>query len=390
MVSVEVDENLAGGWVPRYSEGCMDLAAFDYDLPEELIAQQPLAERAASRMLVVYRNENRWEDRLFCELPVFLHPGDCLVLNDSRVFPARLFGHRGGVHAHAVGKNNPKLHEHLSGRVEVFLLRAVSADGKEWEALVRPGRKMRTGERIHFSDGLEGEIAARGEYGERRIRFECAGDPIGEFEKIGHVPLPPYIKRADAPADRERYQTVFAREKGSVAAPTAGLHFTPEILDECRARGAGIAYVTLHVGLGTFQPLHTAQVEQGRLHAERYRIGAEDAARVNAASRVVAVGTTSVRTLESAARVRQVPDLPTGPPQRPKIEACHGETDIFIYPGFQFRAVGAMLTNFHLPRTSLLLLVCAFAGQELALAAYRHAVDERYRFYSYGDCMLIV
>jgi len=344
-------------------------------------------------MLVVCRNENRWEDRLFCELPAFLHAGDCLVLNDSRVFPARLFGHRAGVHAHAVGKNNPKLREHLSGRVEVFLLRAVSADGKEWEALVRPGRKMRTGERIHFSDGLEGEIAARGEYGERRIRFECAGDPFVEFEKIGHVPLPPYIKRADSPADRERYQTVFAREKGSVAAPTAGLHFTPQILDECRARGASIAYVTLHVGLGTFQPLHTGQLEQGRLHAERYSIGAADAANVCAASRVVAVGTTSVRTLESA-MVRQVPDLPTvlptGPPPRPHIDPCHGETDLFIYPGFQFRAVGAMLTNFHLPRTSLLLLVCAFAGRELALAAYRHAVEERYRFYSYGDCMLII
>jgi len=366
----------------------MDLAAFDYRLPEELIAQQPLADRAASRMLVVYRDENRWEDRWFCELPEFLHAGDCLVLNDSRVFPARLFGHRAGVHSLAVGKNNPKRSEHLSGRVEVFLLRAVSADRKEWEALVRPGRKMRTGEKIRFSGGLQGEIAARGEYGQRRIRFETAGDPFEEFEKIGHVPLPPYIKRADEPADRERYQTVFAREKGSVAAPTAGLHFTPQILDRCRARGAAIACVTLHVGLGTFQPLHAAQVEQGRLHAERYRIGTEDAAKVRAASRVVAVGTTSVRTLESL--VRQVPDLPAGLPQRPHIQACRGETDIFIYPGFQFRAVGAMLTNFHLPRTSLLLLVCAFAGQELALAAYRHAVQERYRFYSYGDCMLIV
>ena len=362
----------------------MDLAAFDYRLPEELIAQQPLADRAASRMLVVYRDENRWEDRWFCELPEFLHAGDCLVLNDSRVFPARLFGHRAGVHSLAVGKNNPKRSEHLSGRVEVFLLRAVSSDRKEWEALVRPGRKMRTGEKIRFSGGLQGEIAARGEYGQRRIRFETAGDPFEEFEKIGHVPLPPYIKRADEPADRERYQTVFAREKGSVAAPTAGLHFTPQILDRCRARGAAIACVTLHVGLGTFQPLHATQVEQGRLHAERYRIGTEDAAKVRAASRVVAVGTTSVRTLESL--VRQVPDLP----QRAHIQACHGETDIFIYPGFQFRAVGAMLTNFHLPRTSLLLLVCAFAGQELALAAYRHAVQERYRFYSYGDCMLIV
>jgi len=355
----------------------MDLADFDYDLPEELIAQQPLADRAASRMLVVYRDGERWEDRRFCELPQFLGPGDCLVLNDSRVFPARLFGHRAGVHSLAVGKNNPKLREHLSGRVEVFLLRPVSADGKEWEALVRPGRKMRTGEKIHFDGGLEGEIAARGEYGERRIRFATAGDPFEEFERIGHVPLPPYIKRADEPADRERYQTVFAREKGSVAAPTAGLHFTREVLDQCRARGAEVACVTLHVGLGTFQPLHTTQVEEGRLHAERYSIGEEAAAKVRAASRVLAVGTTSVRTLESAARAGS-------------IRASQGETDIFIYPGFQFRVAGAMLTNFHLPRTSLLLLVCAFAGRELALRAYRHAVKERYRFYSYGDCMLIV
>jgi len=355
----------------------MELADFDYELPEELIAQQPLADRAASRMLVVHRDEGRWEDRRFCELPELLGPGDCLVLNDSRVFPARLFGHRAGVHSLAVGKNNPKRREHLSGRVEVFLLRPVSADGKEWEALVRPGRKMRTGERIHFEGGLEGEIASRGEYGERRIRFATADDPFEEFERIGHVPLPPYIKRADAPADRERYQTVFAREKGSVAAPTAGLHFTQQVLDRCRAWGAEVACVTLHVGLGTFQPLHTAQVEEGRLHAERYSIGDEAAARVRAARRVVAVGTTSVRTLESAARAGAV-------------EAGQGETDLFIYPGFRFRAVGAMLTNFHLPRTSLLLLVCAFAGRELALEAYRHAVKERYRFYSYGDCMLIV
>src|ERR1035441_7188480 len=254
----------------------MDLAAFDYHLPEELIAQQPLADRAASRMLVVYRDENRWEDRLFRELPEFLHPGDCLVLNDSRVFPARLFGHRSGVHSLPVGKNNPKLREHLSGRVEVFLLRPVSADGREWEALVRPGRKMRLRERIQFEGGLEGEIVARGEFGERTIRLEGGGDLFSEFEKIRHVPLPPYIKRADDPADRERYQTVYAREKGSVAAPTAGLHFTPEVLDECRAAGAETAWVTLHVGLGTFQPLREEQVEQARLQIGRYAITEEN------------------------------------------------------------------------------------------------------------------
>jgi S-adenosylmethionine:tRNA ribosyltransferase-isomerase len=352
----------------------MNLADFDFHLPEELIAQQALADRSASRMLVVYRDQGRWEDRQFREFPEFLHPGDCLVLNDSRVFPARLFGHRMGVRALPIGRNNPKRHEYLSGEVEVLLLRPVGADGREWEALVRPGRKLPVGERIHFGDDLEAEIVARGELGERTLRFPGAGDLFAEFEKIGHVPLPPYIKRPDTSADRDRYQTVFARERGSVAAPTAGLHFTPEILAACRRQGADVATVTLHVGLGTFQPLHTERVEEGRLHAERYSISEENAARLRAAARRVAVGTTSVRTIETAWR--------TG--------ALQGETEIFLYPGQSFEATGAMLTNFHLPRTSLLLLVCAFAGTELALAAYRHAVEQRYRFYSYGDCMLMV
>ena len=343
----------------------MDLSQFDYRLPEELIAQTPPEDRAGARMLVVDRAAGRWEDRRFRDLPAYLRAGDCLVLNDSRVFPARLYGRRAGVR------------DHLSGRVEVFLLRPVSVDGRDWEALVRPGRKMRLRERIEFEGGLEGEIMARGEFGERTIRFAGSGDLFAEFERIGHVPLPPYIKRADSAADRERYQTGYAREKGSVAAPTAGLHFTPEVLEECRAAGAQTARVTLHVGLGTFQPLHEEQVERARLHTERYAITEENAAKMRAATRLVMVGTTSVRTVESALR-------------EGAMRACSGETDIFIYPGFQFRGAGAMLTNFHLPRTSLLLLVCAFAGTELALAAYRHAVEERYRFYSYGDCMLIV
>jgi S-adenosylmethionine:tRNA ribosyltransferase-isomerase len=352
----------------------VDLSTFDYHLPEELIAQQALTDRAASRMLVVHRREGRWEDRAFRELPEFLRPGDCLVLNDSRVFPARLFGHRAGVRSLPIGKNNPKRHEYLSGAVEVFLLRSVSADGRDWEALVRPGKKMRVGERIRFAEELEGEIVARGEFGERTVRFSGTEDLFATFERIGHVPLPPYIKRQDEAADRERYQTVFARERGSVAAPTAGLHFTGEVLERCRERGAEIAHVTLHVGLGTFQPLHTEKVEEAKLHSERYAISPENAARVRGAQRVVAVGTTSVRTIESAEQSGQL----------------SGETDIFLYPGYEFRRVGAMLTNFHLPKTSLLLLVCAFAGTELALAAYRHAVENRYRFYSYGDCMLIV
>jgi S-adenosylmethionine:tRNA ribosyltransferase-isomerase len=350
------------------------LSDFDYHLPQNLIAQEPLADRAASRMLVLHRREQRWEDHLFRELPEFLQPGDCLVLNDSKVFPCRLFGRRAGVHALPVGKRNPKRHENLSGAVEVFLLRPLSADATKWEALVRPGRKMRTGERVKFSDALEGEIIARGSYGERTLRFLTGADVYESLERIGHVPLPPYIKRPDSPTDRERYQTVFARERGSVAAPTAGLHFTPEMLDRCRASGADIAYVTLHVGLGTFQPIHSEQVEQARLHAEPYSITQENTARMDAARRLIPVGTTSVRTIETACQSGTL----------------RGITDLFIYPGFQFSRTGAMLTNFHLPHTSLLILVCAFAGTGFTLAAYRHAVDSGYRFYSYGDCMLIL
>ena len=336
----------------------MNLADFDYHLPQELIAQEPLKDRSAARMLVLDRARGQWEDRWFREFPSFLSEGDCVVLNDSRVFPARLYGHR-------PGKLAP---------VEVFLLRATSPDGREWQALVRPGRGMRPGERIAFEGGLEAEIVARGEFGQRTVRFQGEEDLFHTFERIGHVPLPPYIKRPDEPNDRERYQTVFARENGSAAAPTAGLHFTGEILTRCRERGATLAYVTLHVGLGTFQPLRDPIVERSKLHAETYRITEENAARIRAARRVVAVGTTSVRCIESAWRRGEFA----------------GETDIFLYPGIPFQITGAMLTNFHLPRSSLLLLVAAFAGRELALAAYRHAVESRYRFYSYGDCMLIL
>jgi len=338
-------------------------------LPEDLIAQRPLERREDSRMLVLYRDEQRWEDRRFVEFPGFLRSGDCLVLNNSKVIPSRLYGHRAGTRSLPIGKNNPKRREFLSGRVEVLLLQPVSADRRDWKALVRPGRKMRIGEVVEFDNELKAEILDRGELGERTVRFS-GGDLDEEMERIGHVPLPPYVRRPDEPSDRERYQTVFAKEKGSVAAPTAGLHFTPEILDECRLAGAGIAYVTLHVGLGTFQPIHTEEVTRHRLHAERYEITPENQAKIQAASRRIAVGTTSVRALETGGSA--------------------GETDLFIYPGFEFRATGAMLTNFHLPRTSLLLLVCALGGTDFVLSAYRHAVEQRYRFYSYGDCMLIV
>jgi S-adenosylmethionine:tRNA ribosyltransferase-isomerase len=329
------------------------LADFDYHLPEELIAQEPLADRAGSRMLVVDRAMGTWEDRRFRDFPSYLGPGDCLVLNDSRVFPSRLYGRR----------------EHGTGRVEIFLTRQMSADACTWEALVRPGKKMRTGERVYIADDLTAEILGRGPLGERTIHLRPQGDLFTILDRVGHVPLPPYIRRPDTEADRSRYQTVFARERGSVAAPTAGLHFTPEILDACRAAGAAIASVTLHVGLGTFQPLHDEVVENVHLHSERFHVPKDAIRAMDAASRVVAIGTTSVRAIESSAAE---------------------ETELFIYPGFQFRRTGALLTNFHLPQSSLLILVSAFAGRDLILAAYRHAVDQRYRFFSYGDCMLIV
>jgi S-adenosylmethionine:tRNA ribosyltransferase-isomerase len=330
------------------------LTEFDYHLPEDLIAQQPLEDRSASRMLVVDRRSATWQDRTFSDFPGYLHPGDCLVVNDSRVFPSRLLGRR----------------EHGTGRAEVFLVRPTSSDGLTWEALVHPGRKMRTGERVLISDDLSAEVLGRGEFGERSVRLHPRGDLYEVLERVGHVPLPPYIRRPDTVADRTRYQTVYARERGSVAAPTAGLHFTPAILDACRAAGAQIARVTLHVGLGTFQPLHTEVLEQVRLHKELFTVPEETTRAMDAATRVVAVGTTSVRAIES--------------------DASQAETGLFIYPGFRFRRTGALLTNFHLPRSSLLVLVCAFAGTDLALAAYRHAVEERYRFFSYGDCMLVI
>jgi S-adenosylmethionine:tRNA ribosyltransferase-isomerase len=393
---------------------------FDYHLPEELIAQQPLAARAASRMLHLVRETGVLEDRWFRELPDLLRPDDLVVFNDTRVFPARLYGHRSGARSQPVSKSNPAAKEFLQGRVEVLLtepveeessrrstqmnadegksefsvdLRTSAANPLLWKALVRPGRKIGVGEKLFFgeNDELRAEVIGRGEFGERTLRFEPVKDFFAVVERIGHVPLPPYIARPDAAADRERYQTVYARARGSVAAPTAGLHFTPEIFERMRARGMETAEITLHVGLGTFQPVHAEKVEEHKLHREWYRISKEAAAQINralaAARRVVAVGTTTVRTLEYAARVASPESrVPSG---RVQIRAGSGEADVFIYPGFRFQVVGAMLTNFHLPKSTLLMLVSAFAGREFVLNAYRHAVEERYRFYSYGDCMLV-
>ncbi len=309
-------------------------------------------------MLVVDRATGRWEDRHFRDLPHYLRRGDALILNDTRVMPSRLYGHRAGG----------------SGTVEVLFLRPLHPQRREWQVLVRPGRRLHEGAVIEFDETLGAMVLDAGERGERTVRLMGSGSLDDVLERLGHMPLPPYIKREDRPADRERYQTVYAREVGSAAAPTAGLHFTEPVMDRCRESGAAVEYVTLHVGLGTFAPLRTENVEDVQLHAEWYRITEDVAARVQAADRRVAVGTTTVRTLESWAQTGNL----------------SGDTRLFITPGFVFRRVDALLTNFHLPESSLLMLVCALGGTELMLAAYRHAVEKRYRFFSYGDCMLIL
>ena len=361
----------------------MLVSDFGYALPEELIAQQPLPDRAASRMLHLERSSGVWHDRSFRDLPELLPPDDLLVLNNTRVFPARLYGHRSGARAQPLSPRNPAARKFLKGQVEILLTRQLAE--RDWQALVRPGRKIGVGERLYFGahGELEAEVIARGDFGERTLRFAPVADFFAAVERLGHVPLPPYIARPDAPGDRERYQTVYASQRGSVAAPTAGLHFTREILDRLRARGTETAEVTLHVGLGTFQPVHAEHVEDHKMHSEPYSISAQAAEQLNraraAGRRMVAVGTTTVRTLEHAAR--QSSDG--------RIEPGSREAELFIYPGFDFRAVGALLTNFHLPQSTLLMLVSAFAGREPLLAAYRHAVEQKYRFYSYGDCMFI-
>jgi S-adenosylmethionine:tRNA ribosyltransferase-isomerase len=362
------------------------IADFDFDLPRELIAQQPLADRAAARMLHLLRAAGRFQDAAFCDLPRLLRPGDLLVTNNSRVLPARLFGHRSGSRAQALSPRNPAMREFLRGRVEVLLTRQLASEPQTWQALVHPGRKIGLGEVITFGAGeaqLQAEVISRGTFGERTVRFAAVENFFARLEMLGHVPLPPYIDRPDRAEDRERYQTVYAKMPGSVAAPTAGLHFTPEFLGELEARGVELAEITLHVGLGTFQPVRSETVERHRMHSEHYEIPATAAGRIEQARRegrrIVAVGTTTVRTLEYAAGRRA----------DGRLEPQMGEADIFIYPGFDFRVVSAMLTNFHLPKSTLLMLVSAFAGRDLILRAYRHAVEQRYRFFSYGDCMFI-
>lgn len=362
----------------------MLVADFNYHLPPELIAREPLEDRAGSRLLHLDKRSGEFRDCSFRDFPGLLRRDDLLVFNNTKVFPARLYGRRSGGRSQPVSSRNPAAREFLKGQVEVLLARQLSEERREWECLVRPGRKIGVGERLFFgeNDELKAEVVARGSFGERRIRFEAVSDFFGLIERIGHVPLPPYIDRGDRAADRERYQTVYARERGSVAAPTAGLHFTREVLQRIRDRGNETAEITLHVGLGTFQPVRAEHVETHRLHSETYSVSTEAARSVNAAleggRRVVAVGTTTVRTLEHAINVG------VG-----KVRAGREEADIFIYPGYKFQAVGALLTNFHLPQSTLLMLACALGGREHVLRAYAHAVREKYRFYSYGDCMLI-
>jgi S-adenosylmethionine:tRNA ribosyltransferase-isomerase len=415
------------------------LEDFDYELPPDRIAQHPAARRDDARMLLLERDPShagrgeaappnapaapdkaasaaperpgaepppgtpaRWRDLYFRDLPGLLHAGDVLVFNNTRVLPARLFGYRRGARAYPLpGRRNPARHKFLHGAVEVLLVRRLTDD--IWEALVRPGRKLQVGETIVFgqapaaasraaaaddaenSPPLVAVITGRGEFGVRQLRLQWHGDLYDVLQRIGHVPLPPYIRRPrnapDNPEDRERYQTVYARVPGSAAAPTAGLHFTPEILSALEARGIERVEITLDVGLGTFQPVRAEEIEGHSMHEERYCVSVDAASSINRAyregRRVIAVGTTVVRTLESV--------FDGG-----RVHGGEGETDIFIHPGRPVRSVQGLLTNFHLPRSTLLMLVAAFAGRERVLAAYRHAVAAGYRFYSYGDCMLIL
>ena len=343
----------------------MRISDFDYELPEELIAQQPLADRHASRMLIVDRAKQTWRDSEFKALPDLLSAGDVLVINNTRVFPARLHGNR-----------IPS-----GGAVELLLLHEVETN--VWEALTRPARRLQTGAEIEFGDGaLQAKVIDELPNGVRLVEFRCDEPLASMIDRIGEAPLPPYIKRmpAEVEADRDRYQTIYAKDRGAIAAPTAGLHFTSEVFDQLKNRGIQVAEVTLHVGYGTFEPVRVKDTAEHRVAAEWFSISEDAAKQINEARargcRAIAVGTTTTRALESATANQEV-------------VARTGFANLTIVPGYRFKAVDALLTNFHLPQSSLLMLVCAFAGRAIMLAAYHHAVKERYRFYSYGDCMLI-
>jgi S-adenosylmethionine:tRNA ribosyltransferase-isomerase len=362
------------------------LSDFDYVLPPRQIAQRPLEARDASRMLVFERQSGRFTDDLFAHLPDLLRGDELVVMNNARVIPARLFAHRAGTRAQA--SERPAAGDRLlPARIEIFLVRRLHDD--EWEALVRPGRKVRTGELLRIeNEELQAEVVGRGSYGLRQLRFFGVPSVPAAIERAGHVPLPPYIRRTDEPADRERYQTVFATQPAAVAAPTAGLHFTRQTLASIRSRGAEICEITLEVGLGTFQPVHGEDLDGHEMHSEAYEISPDAAEAIGRARRaqrpILAVGTTVVRALENAAR-----DAAAHGALPHQLAPGRAAADIFIRPGHRFALVDQLLTNFHLPRSTLLVLAAAFAGREPLLSAYRHAVSDGYRFYSYGDCMLI-
>ena len=344
----------------------MRLTDFDYELPEELIAQEPSARRDGARMMILDRQAQQVEETEFSKITDRFRPGDVLVCNDTKVIPARLLGTKT-----------------TGGKVEIFLVRReVASDDEIWLCLTKSSKSIRPGTLVNISPELDAEVLEEAEAPYRRVRFTTTGDFLDQVEKIGHLPLPPYIKRADDLGDRQRYQTVFAREKGAVAAPTAGLHFTEEILAQLQAAGVVIAPVTLHVGLGTFLPVRVENVLDHKMHSELYHVPETTAAAVNRArqqgGRVFALGTTSARALETAATTDGT------------LQSGSGDSDIFIYPGYQFKIIDGLITNFHLPKSTLLMLVSAFAGKDFILSAYRHAVAKKFRFFSYGDCMLIL
>ncbi|MDQ4122763.1 MAG: tRNA preQ1(34) S-adenosylmethionine ribosyltransferase-isomerase QueA [Acidobacteriota bacterium] len=349
----------------------MLISEFDYELPEELIAQKPLAERSASRMLVVNRAAKSWRDEQFKNFPAFLHEGDVLVLNNTKVFPARLIGNR----------------ENFTGKIEIFLVREIEKN--VWEALARPARRIRIGTNLIFGLGrLRAKVLEKSEDGRLKVEFDSDDNFYEVLESVGQTPLPPYIRRPKesdenvSERDRNRYQTVFARERGAIAAPTAGLHFTPEVLAEIKRRGIQTAEITLHVGYGTFEPVRVEDLSEHRVAPETSTISQETAEIVNRAKaenrRIIAIGTTTTRSLESAAD------------ENGEVSVGARAANLTIVPGYKFRVIDALLTNFHLPQSSLLVLVSTFAGHHLTMSAYKHAVAEKYRFYSYGDCMFIV
>jgi S-adenosylmethionine:tRNA ribosyltransferase-isomerase len=343
----------------------MLITDFDFELPDELIAQEPLESREQSRMLVVNRGLESYTDEHFYNFPRFLKKGDVVVLNNTKVFPARLFGASG-----------------TGARIELFLVR--ETESRVWETLARPARRLKPGKKINFGENLRAEVLDKTEEGRVFVKFETDGDFDRILEEIGKTPLPPYIKRGeeDFDKDRERYQTVFARERGAIAAPTAGLHFTPQILEEIKNSGVRLTEITLHVGYGTFEPVRVNDLSEHRVLPENYEISEETAAILNQAKsenrRIIAIGTTTTRTLENAVL------------RHGKFAAEKSSADLTITPGYKFKAIDGLLTNFHLPQSSLLVLVSTFGGYELIMESYKHAVREKYRFYSYGDCMLII